>query len=69
MPENTSGKLSAALATDIGTIQALTGETVGIIVKQICVFGATVAICFAMGDWQCTLLMLNGARLFSLLGG
>ena len=57
MPENASGKLSAALATDITTIQALTGETVGIIVKQFCVFLATVVISFSMGDWQCTLLV------------
>lgn len=65
MPENASGKLCAALATEVTLIQALTGETLGILLSQVFVCVVTIAVSFWLGDWQVTLVMLACIPLLS----
>jgi len=47
-------------------IQALTGETVGIIVAQVFVFVVTLAVSFWLGDWQVTLVMIGCVPLLAV---
>jgi len=59
LPENTSGKLCASLASEVASVQALTGENVGMLMTQVLMFVVSMVLSFWLGDWQVTLVMLG----------
>ena len=56
MPENSSGTLCAALATEVNLIQALTGETMGRNVLFVCTVVAAFTLAFVFGYWAIVLI-------------
>jgi ATP-binding cassette, subfamily B (MDR/TAP), member 1 len=56
MPENSSGTLCAALATEVNLIQALTGEGMGRNVLFLCTVVAAFTLAFTFGYWSIVLI-------------
>eukprot|EP00808_Paulinella_micropora_P014339 g50286.t1 len=59
MPENSSGLLCASLASEVNTIQALTGEGLGRNVLMICTLVCAVTFAVIWGYWKIFLVALG----------
>lgn len=77
LPDNASGALCASLATEVNTIQALSGETLGRNVATVLTLVVAFGIAFTFGYWAvvlvslaCVPLMMSGMAIeFSVLAG
>jgi len=58
LPENASGTLCAHLATEVNTIQALSGETMGRNIVSLFTFLTAFTIAFLYGHWSVVLVSL-----------
>jgi len=58
MPDNNSGSLCAALATEVNLISSLSGEAMGRNVLFLCTLGAAFGFAFAFGYWAIVLVAI-----------
>jgi len=66
LPDNASGKLCAALASEVTMLQALTGEQSGLIITQVFILILSLTLAFLLGDTMVTLVMLGTLPIMTL---